>query len=278
LLVLTYNWHSRAFGKYPFSRNAKRSLSENKMSRREISPVIKMPVETRAADVLRDSIVSGSIAPGSRITEISLSDEMQLSRATIRAALHQLAAEGLISLVPYTGWAVVPLTAHDAWELYTLRSGLERIAAQLVAKELTETQVLAIDQALQTLVKECERGNRKKIAEADFALHKTIIFQTRHGRLKAQYQVIEQQIRMYIGSSDALILQPSIIVDQHEPIVAAILSGDSKRAGLLSEQHNLIEGEKLSEHLRKQAVIIPHQSKPGKPKTKQVGRPRRATG
>jgi DNA-binding GntR family transcriptional regulator len=249
------------------------------MSRREISPIVKMPVETRAAEVLRDSIVSGSIAPGSRITEISLSDEMQLSRATIRAALHQLATEGLISLIPYTGWAVVPLTAHDVWELYTLRSGLERLAAQLVAKELSERQVLALNHALQSLVKECERGNRKKIAEADFALHKTIIVQTRHGRLKSQYQVIEQQIRMYIGSSDALILQPSIIVDQHQPIVAAILAGDAQRAGFLSEQHNLTEGEKLSEHLRRQAVVVPPRpKKTGKPKVKQLTRSGRAAG
>jgi DNA-binding GntR family transcriptional regulator len=249
------------------------------MSRPEIPPIVKMPVETRAAEVLRDSIVSGSIAPGSRITEISLSDQMQLSRATIRAALHQLATEGLISLIPYTGWTVVPLTSHDVWELYTLRSSLERLAAQLVTKQLNETQVLALNQALQSLVKECERGNRSKIAEADFALHKTIIVQAAHGRLKSQYSVIEQQIRMYIRSSDALILRPSIIVDQHKPIVAAILAGDAQLAGRLSEQHNLTEGEKLSEHLRKQAVVVPPQAKkPGKPKPKQTARLGRTTG
>ncbi|MCX7309079.1 MAG: GntR family transcriptional regulator [Afipia sp.] len=231
------------------------------MSRIEFGPVVKMAAETRATDVLRNSIVNGSIAPGSRITEIRLADEMQLSRATVRTALHQLATEGLIFLVPYTGWTVASLSAHDVWELYTLRSSLERLAAQLLAKQLNDDSVVALKVALEKLVKECTRGNRNRIAEADFALHKTIIGQVEHGRLKSQYQVIEQQIRMYIRSSDALIQKPSVIVDQHKPIVAAILSRNEELAGRLSELHNLTEGQKLSDYLRKNAIAIPVKQK-----------------
>ena len=234
------------------------------MSRFEIRPVVKMPVETQATDALRDSIVTGTIAPGSRITEIRLSEEMKLSRATIRTALHQLATEGLISLVPYTGWTVVPLTSQDVWELYTLRSSLERLAAQLAAKTVDKGQSATLTRAFEALVKECGRRDRSQIAEADFALHKTIIALAGHRRLKSQYSVIEQQIRMYIRSSDALITKPSIIVDQHKPIVHAILAGDTEEAGRLSEEHNLTEGEKLSNHLRKLEAISQDTEQPTK--------------
>jgi DNA-binding GntR family transcriptional regulator len=98
-----------------------------------IGPVVKVSAEARAADALRESIVAGKIEPGARITEVNLANRMSISRATVRVALHQLTKEGLVTQVPYTGWKVISLSAHDVWELYTLRSAIERLAGRLVA-------------------------------------------------------------------------------------------------------------------------------------------------
>lgn len=215
----------------------------------KIPRVVKMPIEVQATDALRDSIVSGSIPAGERITEIQVSEQMNLSRATVRMALHQLAKEGLLSLVPYTGWTVVSLSAQDVWELYTLRSAVERLAAHLVAASINPGKVARLDEAFSRLVEECKRGDANRVAEADFALHKTIIVLSEHARLAAQYRLIEQQIRMYIRSSDALVSSPRKIIDQHRPIVDAIRGGDAVRGGELSEEHNLTEGRKLSSHM-----------------------------
>lgn len=223
------------------------------MTRLAISPIVKMPVEIQATDALRESIVTGAIAPGSRITEFNLADQLNLSRATVRTALHQLSKEGLIVLQPYTGWNVVALSARDVWELYTLRSAIERLGGRLVAARLAETANVATATALQSvfdkLADSCASGDRNTIAEADFAFHKSIIREADHQRLAAQYSLIEQQIRMYIRSSDELIDEPLQIVEQHQPILTAILNGDVEEAGRLSEAHNLGEGEKLSTHL-----------------------------
>jgi len=220
------------------------------MNRLTIPRVVKMPVEVQATDLLRDSIVSGNITAGSRITEVQISEQLKLSRATIRTALHQLAKEGLLILVPYTGWTVVALSSRDVWELYTLRSAVERLAAQLVAESINSAKSSRLNWAFDGLVKECNRGDTSRIAEADFALHKTIIQMSDHTRLASQYSLIEQQIRMYIRSSDALISDISAIIDQHRPIVDSILAGDIEASGHLSEQHNLTEGKKLSDHLK----------------------------
>jgi DNA-binding GntR family transcriptional regulator len=221
------------------------------VARLKIPRVVKMPIEAQATDALRDSIVSGAIPPGARITEIQISQQMELSRATVRTALHQLAKEGLLTLVPYTGWKVVSLSAHDVWELYTLRSAVERLAAQLVASAITPAKIARLDDAFDALVQACKRGTPGRIAEADFGLHKTIITLADHNRLASQYALIEQQTRMYIRSSDALIPTAKKIIDQHRPIVDAIRAGDADAGGRLSEQHNLTEGEKLSAHLRR---------------------------
>ncbi|MQB46267.1 GntR family transcriptional regulator [Rhizobium sp. ICMP 5592] len=238
------------------------------MARRSISPIVKMPVEVQATDALRDAIVNGVIAPGERITELQLSDEMGLSRATLRSALHQLAKEGLLTLVPYTGWSVINMTSNDVWELYTLRSAVERLAAQLLASTIDNRRADVIRASFAALIAACEASNGSAIAAADFALHKAIIELTGHSRMIAQYGLIQQQIRMSIRSSDALITNGHEIIEQHRPIVDAIIDGDAERAGVLSEQHNLTEGRKLSDHLRLREEATP--SKIGRIKTQRV--------
>lgn len=216
------------------------------MTQVKLPKIQKMPADARALDALRGQIIDGSIRPGSRLTEVQLSEEMGLSRATVRTALHQLGKEGLVNLVPYTGWTVIELTRQDIWELYTLRGAVERLAAQLAASTNDSNGLDTIAKAFQNLKSQCETGKAASIAEADFAFHKSIVNAANHERLRLQYELIEQQILVYIHSSDALISDPSEIVAQHQPIFDAIRNKNADLAGSLSEQHNLLEGTKLT--------------------------------
>ncbi len=220
------------------------------MSSLAIPRIVKMPLEVQAANVLRDAIISGAVPAGERVTELQISEQMSLSRATVRTALRELEKEGLLTLVPYTGWMVISLSATDVWELYTLRSAVERLAAQLLAKSMDKQRADRLSAVFEKLTEACKGGNAGRIADADFLLHKTIVEQTGHVRLAFQYRLIEQQIRIYIHSSDALIADGGTIIEQHRPIVEAILAGNADKGGRLSEEHNLTEGAKLSEHLR----------------------------
>lgn len=222
-----------------------------------LGKVVKIPAEIKAADILRDAIVDGTIAPGSRITEGELSEKMQLSRATIRSALQQLAGEGLTTLKRYAGWSVVRLSASDVWELYTVRSTMERLSARLVAAKIDPQATSAIRKALAHLERQCRTGAWDKIADADFKFHKTIVQLAGNGRLVAQYASIESQVRMYIRSLDSLLFEPAAIVEQHEKIADAIMAGDVAGAGDLAEAHNLVDGESLARHLAAQELQVP---------------------
>lgn len=221
-----------------------------------ISPVQKRSAELQATELLRDSILSGAIALGSRLTEVYLAAQLNVSRATIRTALHQLSQEGLINQIPYTGWTVMSLSSKDAWELYTLRSSLEALAAQLAAENLNHESRKQLERSFGELVSACVRKDRKQIGEADFALHKVIVELAGHYRLAEQYRLVGQQIRLYIISSDDLVQDPNIIIAQHRPIVDAILARDAARAAELSVTHNFTEGEILVRHLRQRESLI----------------------
>ena len=80
---------------------------------------------------------SGNPAAGTRLLETQLSEELEVSRGTVRAALAVLAREGLVSQVAFTRWQVAETSAVDAWELYTLRAALEALAARLAASNVT---------------------------------------------------------------------------------------------------------------------------------------------
>ncbi len=212
--------------------------------------ISKRTLDTQAASVVRERIIEGAISPGERLTEIKLSEQLGLSRGTVRAALRQLVAEGLVQQVPYTGWEVTRLTASDAWELYTLRSSLEGLAARLVAETISEAGRRALDGALALLEKACRKNDQVTAAKADFALHRTIIQLSGHARLAEQYGIIARQIQRYIVSSDALVANPGALLDQHAPMVDAIKAGDPDRAEQIARAHNLKEGAALVEHLR----------------------------
>ncbi len=219
-----------------------------------MQPVQKRSAEMMTADELRQSIVNGSLEPGARLTEINLSERLQVSRGTVRSALQLLSVEGLVTLVPYTGWSVMSLSSRDAWELYTLRASLESLAARLAADEVSPASRGNLDAALNALADACASNDRKAIADRDFDLHKTIVAASGHKRLGEQYRLVEQQVRTYIASSDALISDPSAIVAQHQPIVTAILAGKPASAAKLSKAHNITEGTKLMNFLKRHEV------------------------
>jgi DNA-binding GntR family transcriptional regulator len=215
----------------------------------------KRRLDRQAADVLRDQILSGRFAPGLRLVEAALATQLGVSRGTVRAALSELAHEGLVSQVAYTKWMVPELAADDAWELYTLRGSLEGLAARLAAERRSPSTVAALNEAYERLAHAVATERRAAVAAADLALHKTIVGVTGHRRLIAHYKLIEQQVRHYIATSNAQIYDLHQILDEHEPIVKAITAGEAARAERLAHDHNAPEVARFAADLARGTTV-----------------------
>jgi DNA-binding GntR family transcriptional regulator len=214
------------------------------------APIDKRSLDRAAADRLRRAILAGDIGPGARLKEAELAMQFQLSRGTVRAALHRLVSEGLVAQRPYSGWQVVSLSSHDAWELYTLRGSLEALAAQLAAEKTSEAHRQKLWEAFRRLKAAVRARNDAAITDADFAIHKTIIDMAGHKRLAAQYALVEQQTRMYIASSNAMLRRREFVLRNHEDLLKAIASGDAESAGKLARTHGLEAANELINRLR----------------------------
>lgn len=220
----------------------------------EIQQIEKLPLEHRAAEVLRDLILSGAFPPGYRLVETRLAEQLGSSRGTVRAALSDLVHEGLVEQVAYTKWVVPPISFADARELFTLRSVLEGLGARLAAENRDDEGRERLRQAFRALADAGARNSRGRVTELDFTLHKLIIELSGHRHLQRQYTLIEQQIRRYIACSNALIPVVDNIVGEHAPLVGAILDGRAGAAEREARRHNMEDSKILLAQLRRQVA------------------------
>jgi DNA-binding GntR family transcriptional regulator len=214
-----------------------------------LKPIQKRSAEVQATDALREQILRGGARPGSRLTEIGLSQQLGLSRSTIRTALQRLANEGLVVQEPYTDWQVASLSGADAWELYTLRASLEALGTGLAVATLTQEGQQMIVAALDALVQACRTGDRVAIADQDLGFHSTIVEISGHRRLRDHYRLVRQQIRLYIAWSDAIMPDVDAIIETHRWLADAILQRDADRAATLARDHCESAGRILAEFL-----------------------------
>ena len=89
------------------------------------------PIRSRVLDNLRQAILERKLAPGQRLIERELVELTGVSRTSIREALRELAAEGLVTTIPNKGTVVATVTAEEARQLYQVRSALEGLAGAL---------------------------------------------------------------------------------------------------------------------------------------------------
>ena len=93
---------------------------------------------TTVADALRDAIVDGEFAPNQRLVEADLSERFGASRGSIRTALLELGAEGLVERVQNRGARVRAVSLAEAIEITEVRMVLEGLCAAKAATRLTE--------------------------------------------------------------------------------------------------------------------------------------------
>ncbi|MDH0745015.1 GntR family transcriptional regulator [Pseudomonas sp. GD03842] len=92
-------------------------------------------------DALRNEIISGRFKPGDRLVEQQLYTALDVSRTSLREALRQLEAEGLVEQVPHRGAYVASVDAKDAVQIYDVRGALEVLAVRNFVRHATDEDV-----------------------------------------------------------------------------------------------------------------------------------------
>lgn len=117
-----------------------------------------MTLKDHVYEYISKKIQDGSLKSNDKINEKDISDELNISRTPIREALIHLAADGLLVSEPRRGFRVKPLTLKEATDLYQLIGHLDAMAASLSVENLTQEDILKMDQLTSEMYRSIEDG------------------------------------------------------------------------------------------------------------------------
>jgi DNA-binding GntR family transcriptional regulator len=124
-------------------------------------------LRTMVEDRLRAAICSGRFKPGQRLVERELCELIDVSRTSVREALRQLEAEGLVTSVPHRGPVVSTISMEEARQLYAVRALLEGFAGECFAKRGSDADIAALRGAVDRIEDVVARGgDRAELVEA----------------------------------------------------------------------------------------------------------------
>jgi DNA-binding GntR family transcriptional regulator len=109
-----------------------------------MAEIISIPRQVLHQEVvvrLRQRIVEGHFAPGSKLNERALSEQLHVSRTPLREALKMLAAEGLVELLPNRGAVVAQLGEQDVIDTFEVIAGLEGQSGELAAQRIDDAEL-----------------------------------------------------------------------------------------------------------------------------------------
>lgn len=188
----------------------------------------------QVVDDLRERIIEGSLAPGHRLVERDLSEELEVSRITIREALQILAAEGLVTINARRGAAVTEFGEAEVRNLLELRLALETLSARLAAERHTAQEAALLRQVLDEGRTHTRARDSRAASAANLGFHEAIGLASGNPLLVGHLEGLRSQLRRLFRMTPQL---QSNHVDDHNRILDAILDRDPDRAEKLSLAH-----------------------------------------
>jgi DNA-binding GntR family transcriptional regulator len=212
-----------------------------KLVRLESTPDLVEQVYRR----LLDAISEGALAPGQRITQEDIADQLAVSRQPVLQALRLLKKDGFVQDAPGRGVLVAPLDADATIKVYQVRGALDALAARLAAQ-----QRYRLDPALISHGRKAARGRDvRAMIDADLAFHDAIYAASGNPLIAQTAHQHWRHLRRVMGAVLQQSRQRDPVWDEHEAIAKAIAAGDGEGAAHLMEAHGQQAAENLARRL-----------------------------
>ncbi len=195
------------------------------------------PLREIVYEELKRQILVGEIAPGTRMMEVELAEEMGVSRTPIREAIRKLEKEGLVNIEPRRGAYASEISVKDMVDVLEVRQDLEGMAAALAARKVTDEEKQAFVKVNSDYEEAIKNGNTEEIIRCDELFHQLIVSYSGNktlNQLLSQVQELALRFR-YIYYDDFSRYEK--MPREHEHIEEAILSGDAEKARIVAEEH-----------------------------------------
>ncbi|MGC9666030.1 GntR family transcriptional regulator [Planosporangium sp. 12N6] len=190
-----------------------------------------------AADALRTALINGDLAPGQRLVEAELAESFNVSRASLRAALIDLAAEGLVERIPNRGARVRVVSVAEAVAITECRMVLEGLCAAKAAERVTDEQIIALTDLGDQMQRAVAGGDPMKYSTLNRELHRLVreyaAQPVASGLLdRLGGQLVRHQFRLALRAG-----RPQVSLSEHLAIIEAIARREPTEAEAAARAH-----------------------------------------
>jgi DNA-binding GntR family transcriptional regulator len=201
------------------------------------------------ATLLRHSIVTGELPPGTRLIEVELARQLGVSRGPLREAMRILETEGLLENNPGRGTSVTQFSEKDIQEVYSLRCVLEQEAIRRAATHAQEENLEKLQKTLEAMFEAAKEGNPSKVTELDFQFHTEIWEMADHQLLMQVLQGITTQIRMFLAVQTHLYDDLAEGISDHAKLLDALKNYDGETGAQIMNDHLHVAEDVILAHL-----------------------------
>jgi DNA-binding GntR family transcriptional regulator len=185
-------------------------------------------------ETLMERILQGIYAPGERLVELSIAQELGTSQGPVREALRDLEAQGLVESQTYKGTRVREISEQEIEDSYQVRSVLEQLAAELAAPKL-KGNTAAIQKEFEAFSQAAKKRDVRKYSQHDMEFHRLIVHAGENQLLSSLWDSVVLESR-FLATIKSRIGEDELerLAEAHEPIIKALHDGDAAKAAKLA--------------------------------------------
>jgi GntR family transcriptional regulator, trigonelline degradation regulator len=215
----------------------KRQTGRAAVTRANVFRVERTPalIRSQVLENLRQAILTRRLAPGQRLIERELVELTGVSRTSVREALRELAAEGLVTAIPNKGTVVTSVSAEEARQLYQVRSALEALAGRLFVEHASAAQRKALVRALERVDRLAAKGS--PVLAAKDAFYDVLFEGGGNDALRSVVGTLHARVSVLRSLSLSVPGRPEHSVKELHAIVDAIVAGDADAAAAACARH-----------------------------------------
>lgn len=203
-----------------------------------------------AYQILQQMIVHGELAPGTRIVEPTLCEQLDISRTPLREAIRMLANDGLVAIRHNRNAVVTLIDDEELKHLFEAEAGIEGFAAGLAASRMTNTELKHLE-ALQTRLEKLHaKGDRIGYFALNQRIHALLVAGARNPVLEETHRRLLGRLERarYLALDSIGRRQES--TDEHRAVLEALKARDGESAQRLLADHVRHTGEAITRNSR----------------------------
>lgn len=209
-----------------------------------------------AYEEIRSQILSLQLKPGADLDEQLLIPLLGVSRTPIREALIQLAAEGLVEMLPNRGARVSGVDLGGVREFFEALDAAQRMVTRWAALRRTQQDISAIDTERRAFEKAARSGDIAAMMDTNLAFHEAIGAASGNALVAKHYaQLLALGLRLsrtslaYEGTETRQEEHLSTIIDEHRIMIGHIVAGDADAAEEIARAHTELFRRRVLEYM-----------------------------